>query len=168
MNLKQEEPAEEKPMITTKEEKSGDKATFTFGETATVVFDLVATQGGLVEHRIIDVQAGTTLPVEWKAAYGDAAKALVAYMKKGVHHEEQVTVQRPKPDKRLLMKWNTFRSQLTPRTRRNVDALRDPPRRPTGRSQRDGATLRRFARCADAAKKRREETSENESPWKFH
>ena len=81
MNLKQEEPGEEKPMITTKEEKSGDKATFTFGETATVVFDLVATQGGLVEHRIIDVQAGTTLPVEWKAAYGDAAKASVAYMK---------------------------------------------------------------------------------------
>ena len=111
VNLKQEEPAEEKPMITTKEEKSGDKATFTFGETATVVFDLVATQGGLVEHRIIDVQAGTTLPVEWKAAYGDAAKALVAYMKKGVHHEEQVTVQRPAPDKRLLGSLMTFWKQ---------------------------------------------------------
>ena len=52
--------------------------------------------------------------MEWKAAYGDAAKASVAYMKNGVHHEEQVTVQRPAPDKRLLLKWNTFRSQLTP------------------------------------------------------
>ena len=168
VNLRQEEPAEEKPMITTKEEKSGHKATFTFGETATVVFDLVATQGGLVEHRIIDVQAGTTLPVEWKAAYGDAAKALVAYMKKGVHHEEQVTVQRPKPDKRLLMKWNTFRSQLTPG---QEETWTLSVTHPDGKPAEANVMARLYDASLDALmrqKKRREETSENESPWKFH
>ena len=168
VNLMQEEPAEEKPMITTKEEKSGHKATFTFGETATVVFDLVATQGGLVEHRIIDVQAGTTLPVEWKAAYGDAAKALVAYMKKGVHHEEQVTVQRPKPDKRLLMKWNTFRSQLTPG---QEETWTLSVTHPDGKPAEANVMARLYDASLDALmrqKKRREETSENESPWKFH
>ena len=134
-----------------------------------MVFDLVATQGGLVEHRIIDVQAGTTLPVEWKAAYGDAAKASVAYMKKGVHHEEQVTVQRPKPDKRLLMKWNTFRSQLTPRTRRKRGTL--SVTHPDGQPAEANVMARLYDASLDALmrqKKRREETSENESPWKFH
>ena len=168
VNLKQEEPAEEKPMITTKEEKSGDKATFTFGETATVVFDLVATQGGLVEHRIIDVQAGTTLPVEWKAAYGDAAKASVAYMKKGVHHQAELTVQRPAPDKRLLMKWNTFRSQLTPG---QEETWTLSVTRPDGQPAEANVMARLYDASLDALmrqKKRREETSENESPWKFH
>ena len=168
VNLKQEEPAEEKPMITTKEEQSGDKATFTFGETATVVFDLVATQGGLVEHRLINVQAGTTLPVEWKAAYGDAAKALVAYMKNGVHHEEQVTVQRPKPDKRLLLKWNTFRSQLTPG---QEETWTLSVTHPDGQPAEANVMARLYDASLDALmrqKERREETSENESPWKFH
>ena len=167
VNLKQEEPAEEKPMITTKEEKSGDKATFTFGETATVVFDLVATQGGLVEHRIIDVQAGTTLPVEWKAAYGDAAKALVAYMKKGVHHEEQVTVQRPAPDKRLLMKWNTFRSQLTPG---QEETWTLSVTHPDGQPAEANVMARLYDASLDALMRRNNGTSsqESESPWKFH
>ena len=168
VNLKQEEPAVEKPMITTKEEKSGDKATFTFGETATVVFDLVATQGGLVEHRIIDVQAGTTLPVEWKAAYGDAAKASVAYMKNGVHHQAELTVQRPAPDKRLLMKWNTFRSQLTPG---QEETWTLSVTRPDGKPAEANVMARLYDASLDALmrqKERREETSENESPWKFH
>ncbi len=168
VNLKQEEPAEEKPMITTKEEKSGDKATFTFSETATVVFDLVATQGGLVEHRIIDVQAGTTLPVEWKAAYGDAAKASVAYMKKGVHHQAELTVQRPAPDKRLLLKWNTFRSQLTPG---QEETWTLSVTRPDGQPAEANVMARLYDASLDALirqKKHREETSENESPWKFH
>ena len=168
VNLKQEEPAEEKPMITTKEEKGGDKATFTFGETATVVFDLVATQGGLVEHRIIDVQAGTTLPVEWKAAYGDAAKASVTYMKNGVHHEEQVTVQRPAPDKRLLLKWNTFRSQLTPG---QEETWTLSVTHPDGQPAEANVMARLYDASLDALMRQREhrkETSENESPWKFH
>ena len=167
VNLKQEEPAEEKPMITTKEEKSGDKATFTFGETATVVFDLVATQGGLVEHRIIDVQAGTTLPVEWKAAYGDAAKASVAYMKKGVHHQAELTVQRPAPDKRLLMKWNTFRSQLTPG---QEETWTLSVTRPDGQPAEANVMARLYDASLDALMRRNNGTSsqESESPWKFH
>ena len=62
-----------------------------------MIYNLVSAKGDIVEHRVLNVKAGTELPVAWKAEWGDAATAFVSYMKKGEEHTDDVTVKRPEP-----------------------------------------------------------------------
>lgn len=46
--------------------------------------------------------------------YGNAAKVVVRYLKNGKLHEEAHTITLKAPEKRLLLRWESFRDQLSP------------------------------------------------------
>ena len=50
----------------------------------------------------------------YKEEYGDGITALFAFMRDGMFYTKRVTVTRPKPDKALSVKWESFRDNLVP------------------------------------------------------
>ena len=50
----------------------------------------------------------------YKDEYGDGALLMLAMMNEGNVYSYTARVEKPAPDKRLLMKWTSFRSRLTP------------------------------------------------------
>lgn len=50
----------------------------------------------------------------YKEAYGNGLKMVFAWVKNGKLYTHDVTLRRPVPDKKLKMKWTTFRDRLTP------------------------------------------------------
>lgn len=50
----------------------------------------------------------------YKEEYGDGLRLVYAWVKNGRCHDYSTTIKRPLPDKRLRMKWTTFRDRLTP------------------------------------------------------
>ena len=168
VNTDREQPTQKQPMIATTTAPNGDKATITFGEEATVIYNLVSAKGDIVEHRVLNVKAGTELPVAWKAEWGDAATAFVSYMKKGKEHTADVTVKRPEPDKRLLLKWHTFRSQLTPG---QEETWMLSVTTPDGRPARANVMARLYDASLDALLRNKFHNQSDEkdrSPWRFY
>ena len=168
VNNDREQPTQKQPMIATTTAPNGDKATITFGEEATVIYNLVSAKGDIVEHRVLKVKAGTELPVAWKAEWGDAATAFVSYMKKGEEHTADVTVKRPEPDKRLLLKWQTFRSQLTPG---QEETWMLSVTTPDGRPARANVMARLYDASLDALLRNKfhnESDEKDRSPWRFY
>ena len=168
VNTDREQPTQKQPMIATTTAPNGDKATITFGEEATVIYNLVSAKGDIVEHRVLNVKAGTELPVAWKAEWGDAATAFVSYMKKGEEHTADVTVKRPEPDKRLLLKWHTFRSQLTPG---QEETWMLSVTTPDGRPARANVMARLYDASLDALLRNKFHNQSDEkdrSPWRFY
>ena len=168
VNNDREQPTQKQPMIATTTAPNGDKATITFGEEATVIYNLVSAKGDIVEHRVLNVKAGTELPVAWKAEWGDAATAFVSYMKKGEEHTADVTVKRPEPDKRLLLKWHTFRSQLTPG---QEETWMLSVTTPDGRPARANVMARLYDASLDALLRNKFHNQSDEkdrSPWRFY
>ena len=168
VNTDREQPTQKQPMIATTTAPNGDKATITFGEEATVIYNLVSAKGDIVEHRVLNVKAGTELPVAWKAEWGDAATAFVSYMKKGEEHTADVTVKRPEPDKRLLLKWQTFRSQLTPG---QEETWMLSVTTPDGRPARANVMARLYDASLDALLRNKFHNQSDEkdrSPWRFY
>ena len=168
VNNDREQPTQKQPMIATTTAPNGDKATITFGEEATVIYNLVSAKGDIVEHRVLKVKAGTELPVAWKAEWGDAATAFVSYMKKGEEHTADVTVKRPEPDKRLLLKWHTFRSQLTPG---QEETWMLSVTTPDGRPARANVMARLYDASLDALLRNKfhnESDEKDRSPWRFY
>ena len=168
VNTDREQPTQKQPMIATTTAPNGDKATITFVEEATVIYNLVSAKGDIVEHRVLNVKAGTELPVAWKAEWGDAATAFVSYMKKGEEHTADVTVKRPEPDKRLLLKWQTFRSQLTPG---QEETWMLSVTTPDGRPARANVMARLYDASLDALLRNKFHNQSDEkdrSPWRFY
>ena len=168
VNNDREQPTQKQPMIATTTAPNGDKATITFGEEATVIYNLVSAKGDIVEHRVLNVKAGTELPVAWKAEWGDAATAFVSYMKKGEEHTADVTVKRAEPDKRLLLKWQTFRSQLTPG---QEETWMLSVTTPDGRPARANVMARLYDASLDALLRNKFHNQSDEkdrSPWRFY
>lgn len=52
--------------------------------------------------------------LQYRQEYGESARACFAMMVDGQFHHYEVDIVRPIPDKRLVMRWSTFRSTLTP------------------------------------------------------
>lgn len=50
----------------------------------------------------------------YKEEYGDALLAVFAWVKDGKAYTHEATIKKPQPDRRLIMKWITFRDKLTP------------------------------------------------------
>lgn len=107
-------PKKELPFFTTHLNSTEDRGRITLHQPGTIFYDLVSTQNGIIEHKILEVKDSTTLSINWKPEYGDAATAYVTAIKEGNLHSAQLTVKHPTPDKRLLLKWNSFRSLLQP------------------------------------------------------
>lgn len=79
-----------------------------------VFYSLVSTLGGVLQHECREINADTcTFAIRWQEAYGDAA-TLSLFFVKDQAYSTIVEVQRPLPDKRLLLEWSTFRDHLQP------------------------------------------------------
>lgn len=77
-------------------------------------YDLFAA-GRLVESRRVAFSDSLLrFDLAWRPAYGDAARAVFAFVKDGQVYRYETAVERPAPDKRLLLSWSTFRSRLVP------------------------------------------------------
>ncbi len=50
----------------------------------------------------------------YKEEYGDGITVSFSFVRKGVFYTKQVSVTRPKPDKKLTLKWKSFRDNLVP------------------------------------------------------
>lgn len=55
-----------------------------------------------------------TQQLTYKEEYGDGVLLNYAWVKEGKMYTHDVTIRKPLPDKRLTLKWNTFRDRLTP------------------------------------------------------
>lgn len=92
----------------------------------------------------------------WKPEYGDGITVSFGFMKEGIWYSKQVALKRPVPEKKLTLKWETFRDRLRPGTEetwtmRILDA--------SGKS----ADARLLATLYDASLDRLWE-----NPWNFH
>lgn len=79
-----------------------------------VHYDLISFNGGLLESKLFEVTDSAAFTHRWTEAYGDAAVAHYATVKDGKLHHLEVLVERPRPDKRLVLNWKSFRSRLQP------------------------------------------------------
>lgn len=52
----------------------------------------------------------------WKPEYGDGITVSFGFMKEGIWYAKQVALKRPVPEKKLTLKWETFRDRLRPGT----------------------------------------------------
>lgn len=120
----QENGAEKKPELFTCEySKDHSEATVKLDfaalpETATrpvwLFYSLTSSKGGILEHECREIADETaTFTLKWKEEYGDGAELHLLFVKEGVFRAS-VEVERPKPDKRLLLEWSTFRDHLQP------------------------------------------------------
>lgn len=80
----------------------------------TLFCDLVA-EGRIVESRRYHVSNELLhLNFAYKPEYGDAVTVHFAFLRDGTVYKKEFTLEKPRPDKRLLLSWTTFRSLLQP------------------------------------------------------
>lgn len=78
-------------------------------------YDLVSDMGNIIEtKRLVLNDLDYTYDLKWRPEYGQSAKAYFCFVKDGILYDKYVYVEQPKPDKRLLMEWSTFRDRLQP------------------------------------------------------
>ncbi len=105
-----EEPAPLETLRSTRE----DEAAIAVRRPCHLHYDVVSTDGGLVESRTIEVKDSTTFTLRWEERFGDAATLFLAFVEGGELHWTSATATRPRPDQRLVMRWATFRDRLEP------------------------------------------------------
>jgi hypothetical protein len=81
---------------------------------ACLFYDVVAGNRVVESRRIMLNNELLHLTFDYKEAYGDGAVLCLAMVRHGQLYKESVSVEKPKPDKRLLLHWTSFRSRLTP------------------------------------------------------
>lgn len=87
----------------------------TGGKEGTLFYTLVANDS-IVESKQLTLKQGELkrMSLTYQPEYGDGAMLFLTLVKDGNMYVEHASVSKPKPDKRLIMKWTSFRSQLTP------------------------------------------------------
>lgn len=97
--------------------EAGDEAVIRIGTKAPhaiLFYDLLA-NGRTVESRRIALSDSLFhLNLRYRPEYGDGAKAFFAMVKDDKLYTFTAQVEKPTPDKRLLLHWTSFRSRLTP------------------------------------------------------
>lgn len=96
---------------------AGDSALVMVGSPergVTLFYDLVANGEVVESRRMAFTDSLLRFQLAYRPEYGDGAKAVWAFVRDGQLHTVTATVQRPLPDKRLHLRWSTFRSPLTP------------------------------------------------------
>lgn len=81
---------------------------------ACLFYDVVTGNRVVESRRIMLNNELLHLTFDYKEAYGDGAVLCLAVVRHGQLYKESVSVEKPKPDKRLLLHWTSFRSRLTP------------------------------------------------------
>ena len=68
-----------------------------------------------VDHRVLTFSNRLLrFPLGFKTEWGEGAKALFAFVKNDTLHRVSVSLIRPRPEKRLNLRWRSFRSTLQP------------------------------------------------------
>lgn len=76
--------------------------------------DIIA-DGRIVDSRTIPLNNTVMkIPFNYKSDYGDGARMVVAMVSQNRFYTANATIEKPNPDKRLLLSWRTFRSRLQP------------------------------------------------------
>lgn len=98
-----------------RQDDDGTKARLSLREAgAWAYYDVVSSEGGHIFSRQQQIADSIAFDLEWQPDYGDAAIAYLGWMKDGVFSSISCKVERPRPDKRLLLSWSTFRDKLQP------------------------------------------------------
>ena len=75
----------------------------------------IVSGGHIVESRTLQLNDTVMkLPFHYRADYADGASMVVALVSRGRLHTAQATLTKPVPDKRLTLRWQSFRSRLQP------------------------------------------------------
>ena len=77
----------------------------------------VVSSSRVIEQRIVEFTDSFRHTLRYRPEWGDGAVLHLAFVKEGELHEARAEVVRPRPDKRLLLRWETFRSDLQPGAR---------------------------------------------------
>lgn len=84
-------------------------------QTAQYLFvEMLPTKGQPIDRIFCARDTLMRFPLEWDASMGDGAQLLVHGLRRGQYYRQAIHVQRPAPEKRLLLTWHTFRSRLYP------------------------------------------------------
>lgn len=85
----------------------------------------------VVEHKIVEFTDSFSYHLKYREEWGDGAVCHVAMVRNGEFFTTFAAVKRPEPDKRLLLRWSTFRSHLQPGTEETWTLrVTDPAGRP--------------------------------------
>lgn len=77
-------------------------------------YDLLTADTLIESQRIHFSDSLLRFNLAYRPEYGLGAEACFAFVKNDTLHHFSVPIERPRPDKRLLLRWSTFRSRLTP------------------------------------------------------
>lgn len=92
-------------------------ATFYVGsslENVYLLYDVFSGDKRIESRRILLSDSIVSFRFPYKKEYGDGINVSVAFVKDGQLHSVNVNIVRPQPDKKLQLKWETFRDKLRP------------------------------------------------------
>lgn len=81
---------------------------------ATLFYDLYTARGPVESRRIRLDGNLLRFDLAWRPEWGDGARLNLALLTDGQLHTQSTDISKPLPDKRLVLRWTTFRSRLTP------------------------------------------------------
>ena len=122
---------------------------------ATLFFDVVAGDSLHESRRFVLTDSLLPFRIAYRTDYGSGAKAFFVLVRDGKTYCQQVEVQKPVPDNRLLLRWTSFRSRLTPGQQ---EEWRLQIVHPDGRPARASLMARLYDASLDAFA---------ENPWQF-
>lgn len=79
-----------------------------------LMYDLFAGDKQIDSQRILLSDSIVKFTYPYQALYGEGIRATFAFVKQGQLYSYVADVVKPKPDKRLILTWETFRDKLTP------------------------------------------------------
>lgn len=95
----------------------GDSVTLMLGTSCQdtyIYYDLSATSGYTAHRTFVMSDTLVHETLTWRPEYGDGATAIYAFVRDGRLYTSQISVQRPRPNKALRWRWETFRDRLQP------------------------------------------------------
>lgn len=103
--------------VYTRTSEAGDSAFVLIGSPerdVNLYYHLVTRQGVTESKCYVLTDSLLRFNLAYRPEYGDAATAYFAFVRDGKMYTHTVSVVKPEPDKRLMLKWKTFRSRLVP------------------------------------------------------
>ena len=97
--------------------KEGDSVRVTFGSPctdATIFFDILAADKVVESKQITLTDALERYQFDYRPEYGDGATLYLSLWRDGKLYTQRTEVVKPKPEKRLQLRWTSFRSRLVP------------------------------------------------------
>ena len=79
-----------------------------------ILYSIIAGNKVIESGHIDQSNALTTRKFAYKEEYGDGITLSYSWIKNDVVYEHEAHIEKPLPDKRLLLKWTTFRDKLKP------------------------------------------------------